>query len=230
MELQSHWLGAFHPRDSNWCSHLTAFIDLRTDHLPDYIRLQTPRTSPAKTFIFSFRLCFTTGSREWLKYPDTKQNLEYHHAELSLSNTSSDSGNITTAGFIIVKHRIITHHFFYLKELCRKLSPWIPFFDISLNRKTPTGKRFPHLIVKNGENDVRALIWNTLHVSQWQQSNSFPWTTSPFKNGKRWGRRSFLNTCGFCVKHSKPLSFSGCSKSQQSANRMLKEGNTMRTT
>jgi hypothetical protein len=72
--------------------------------------------------------------------------LEYHHADLSLSNASSNSGNITTAGFIFFKHPTITHQFSYHKELHRKLSPAAPFFDISLNRITPTGKTVPHLI------------------------------------------------------------------------------------
>ena len=40
------------------------FIDLRPEHLLDYIGQQKPPTSPAKTFIFSFRLCLTAGPRE----------------------------------------------------------------------------------------------------------------------------------------------------------------------
>ena len=80
------------------------FIDLTPDHLPDYIGMKTPSKSSAKTFIVSFRLCLTAGPREWLRNPNTKQNLEYHHAELSLSNASSNSGTMTTAGFILFKH------------------------------------------------------------------------------------------------------------------------------
>ena len=76
------------------------FIDLTPDHLPDYIGLKTPPMSPAKTFIFSCRLCHTVGPRKLQKNPNTNQNMEYHHAELSLYNASSNSGNITTAGFI----------------------------------------------------------------------------------------------------------------------------------
>ena len=96
-------------------------------------------------------------SKRMVKNPDTKQNLEYHHAELSCSNASSNRGNITTAGFIFFKRPTFTHQFFFLKELCRKLTPAATFFDISLNRKTPTGKTVPHLIVKCGENSIRAL-------------------------------------------------------------------------
>lgn len=93
----------------------------------------------------------------WLNNPETKRNFEHHHVELSLSNASSDSGNITTAGYIFFKHPTLTHRFFYLKELRRKLPPATPFFDISLMRKTPTGKTAPHLTVKCGENHVGAL-------------------------------------------------------------------------
>ena len=51
------------------------FIDLTPYHLPHYIGVKTPYISPAKTFIFSFRLCLTAGPREWLRIPDTKRNL-----------------------------------------------------------------------------------------------------------------------------------------------------------
>ena len=80
------------------------FINLTPEHIPDDIGLKTPPTNPAKVFIFSFRLCLAAGPREWLKNCNTKQNLETHHAELSLSNASSDSGDITTAGFIFFKN------------------------------------------------------------------------------------------------------------------------------
>jgi hypothetical protein len=111
------------------------FINLKPEHLLDYIGLKTSSMSPAKTYIFSFRLCLTAGPREWLRNPNTKRNLEYHDAELSLSNVSSHSGNTTTAAFIFFIHRTITHCFFYLKELCKRLSPAAPFFNISLNTK-----------------------------------------------------------------------------------------------
>jgi hypothetical protein len=133
------------------------FIDLTPDNLSDYLGQRTLPISSSKMFIFSFRLCLTAGPRMWLKNPETKRNFEHHHVELSLSNASSDSGNITTAGYIFFKHPTLTHRFFYLKELRRKLPPATPFFDISLMRKTPTGKTVPHLTVKCGENHVGAL-------------------------------------------------------------------------
>ncbi|KAI2511594.1 hypothetical protein MHU86_2848 [Fragilaria crotonensis] len=133
------------------------FIDLTPDNLPEYLGLQTIPISSSKMFIFSFRLCLTAGPREWLKNPETRRNLDHHHVDLSLSNASSDSGAITTAGFIFYKHPTLTHRLFYLKELRRKLPPATPFFDLSLIRKTPTGKAVPHLVVKCGENHVGAL-------------------------------------------------------------------------
>ena len=108
-------------------------------------------------FIFSFRLCLTAGPSKWLKNPITKQNLAHHHVELSISNASSDSGELTTTGYIFFKHPIFTHRFYYLKELRRKLPPTTPFFDLALLRKTPTGRTVPHLIVKCGANHVGAL-------------------------------------------------------------------------
>lgn len=104
------------------------FIDLTPDNLPEYLGLRTLPIRASRMVIFSFRLCLTAGPREWLKNPDTKRNLKYHHAELSLSNASSDRGNITTAGFIFYKHPTITQRSFFLKELRRKLPPGHPLF------------------------------------------------------------------------------------------------------
>jgi len=133
------------------------FIDLTPDILSTFLGKRTLPISASKTFIFSFRLCLPVGPSKWLKHPDTKRNLAHHHVELSISNASSDSGDITTAGYIFFKHPTFTQRFFYLKELRRKLPPATPFFDISLLRKTPTGRTVPHLIVKCGENHVGAL-------------------------------------------------------------------------
>jgi hypothetical protein len=133
------------------------FIDLTPDNLLDYLGKRTLPISASKTYIFSFRLCLTSGPSKWLKDPSTKRNLAYHHVELGISNASSDSGEITTAGYIFFKHPTYTQRFFYLKELRRKLPPATPFFDISLLRKTPTGRTVPHLIVKCGENHVGAI-------------------------------------------------------------------------
>jgi hypothetical protein len=130
---------------------------LTPDNILDYLGQRTLPVSSIKTFIFSFRLCLSEGPSTWLKNPDTKRTLAYHHVELSISNASSDSGNITTAGYIFFKHPTLTHRLFFLKELRQKLPPATPYFDISLLRKTPTGKTVPHLIVKCGENHVGAL-------------------------------------------------------------------------
>jgi hypothetical protein len=133
------------------------YIDLTPDNLLEYLGHRSLPIRSSKTFVFSFRLCLTAGPRMWLKNPDTKRTLEYHNVELSISNASRDSGNITTAGYIFFKHPTLTHRLFYLKELRRKLPPATPFFDISILRKTPTGRTVPHLIVKCGENHVGAL-------------------------------------------------------------------------
>ncbi|KAI2494419.1 hypothetical protein MHU86_20102 [Fragilaria crotonensis] len=100
------------------------FIDLLTpDNLPEYLGLRTIPISSSKMLIFSFRIWLKAGPREWLKNSDTRQNVDHHHMDLSLSNASSDSGAITTAGFIFYKLPTLTHRLFYLKELRRKLVP-----------------------------------------------------------------------------------------------------------
>jgi hypothetical protein len=104
------------------------FIDLTPDKRSAYLGQRTLPISSSKMILFSFRLCLTAGPRMWLKNLETKRNLKHpHHVKLSLSNASSDSGNITTAGYIFFKQP-------YLKELCRNLPTATPFFDVILTR------------------------------------------------------------------------------------------------
>jgi hypothetical protein len=133
-------------------------LELTPDNLLQYL---APRVTPIDSmqmYVFSFRLCLSTGPGKWINSNSTKKNLLQHRVEVSLSNSSSDSGDtISVAGYIFYKHPKYTHRVYYLSHLRRQLPSTTPFFDIGYHRKTPTGQDIPHLVVRCGENHVGPL-------------------------------------------------------------------------
>ena len=133
-------------------------LDLTPDNLLQYLAPRVTTIESMQMFVFSFRLCLTTGPGKWINSSATKNNLKLHKVEVSLSNSSSDSGDIiSVAGYIFYKHPKYTQRTYFLSHLRRQLPPTTPFFDIGYHRKTPTGQDIPHLVVRCGENHVGPL-------------------------------------------------------------------------
>jgi hypothetical protein len=55
---------------------------------------------------------FTTGN--WIKNEKVKASLAFHNVEVQISNSLCDSGNMTTAGVILLKHPSFTHRMDFL--------------------------------------------------------------------------------------------------------------------
>ena len=109
-------------------------------------------------YVFSFRLCLSTGAGKWIGDKHTKKNLERQNVEVNISNSSCDSGEtISIAGYIFFKHPKYTQRKYYLANLRRHLQATTPFFDIGYHRKTPTGQDIPHLSIKCGQKHVGSL-------------------------------------------------------------------------
>ena len=132
--------------------------NLTPDTILQYL---APRITPIDSiqmFLFSFRLCLSTGPGRWIGNPTTKQILKTHNLEVNISNSSSDSGDtVSTAGYLFYKHPKFTQPIYYLSYLRRQLPPSTPLFDIGYHRKTPTGQDIPYLIICCGENHVGPL-------------------------------------------------------------------------
>jgi hypothetical protein len=77
--------------------------------------------------------------------------------EITLSNSKSCSGNVVTAGYILMKHPTYTQRYFYLLSLRKALPTTTPLFDLAIYRRTPHGESIPHLVVKCGENHITGL-------------------------------------------------------------------------
>ena len=133
-------------------------LELTPDNILQYLAPRVTNIESQQMFVFSFRLCLTTGPGKWINHPDTRRNFEKHKVVVNLSNSSSDSGEtISTAGYIFFKHPKHTQRVFFLSHLRRQLPETTPFFDIGFHRKTPTGQDVPHLTIRCGENHVGPL-------------------------------------------------------------------------
>jgi hypothetical protein len=133
-------------------------LDLTPDNILKYLAPRVTTIESLKMFVFSFRLCLSSGPGKWINNPATRKNFEQHKVEVNLSNSSSDSGeSIATAGYIFFKHPKLTQRVYFLSHLRRNLPESTPFFDIGFHKKTPTGQDIPHLTVRCGENHVGPL-------------------------------------------------------------------------
>jgi hypothetical protein len=93
----------------------------------------------------------------WRNKASTKEVLERNKVSVSISNSTSSSGNLSIAGYILLKAPMTTHRIRYLQALRGKLPDTTPPFDILLHRRTPADQQINHLVVQCGENHVHAL-------------------------------------------------------------------------
>jgi hypothetical protein len=109
-------------------------------------------------FIFGVRISMgdSTPSR-WINDRRTKRTMYENSITISISNSKTNSGDVVTAGHILLKHPEFTHRTYYLMSLRRAIPETTPYFDIGMVYTTPHGEKIPHLIVKCGSNHITAL-------------------------------------------------------------------------
>jgi hypothetical protein len=133
-------------------------LELNPENLLLYLAPKITPIDSIHRFVFSFRLCLSSGPGRWINDKVTKQNFEKLRVEVNISNASSDSvETISVAGYIFFKHPKFTQRSYYLSHLRRHLPAVTPYFDIGYHRKTPTGQDIPHLSIRCGENHTAAL-------------------------------------------------------------------------
>ena len=121
--------------------------------------------SPSITFllfttqiIFGARVCFASKfPSQWRNNEQTIQQMTHHKVHIHLSNSSTNSGKIVTAGYILLKAARTTHRNRFLQSLRKKLPKETPYFDILLHHGTPMEQKINHLVVQCGENHVSPL-------------------------------------------------------------------------
>jgi hypothetical protein len=134
-------------------------LELNPENLLLYLAPKITPIDSIQMFVFSFRLCLSSGPGKWINNKVTKQNFEKLGVEVNISNASSDSGEtISVAGYIFfVKHPKFTLRSYYLSHLRRHLPASTPYFEIGYHRKTPMGQDIQHLSIRCGENHTAAL-------------------------------------------------------------------------
>jgi hypothetical protein len=94
---------------------------------------------------------------QWRNKEKTKSTLEKFKATVSFSNSTTTSGKLAVAGYILLKAPMTTHRLRYLQSLRNALPKNTPPFDILLHKRTPTDQLMPHLVAQCGESHVHSL-------------------------------------------------------------------------
>ena len=94
---------------------------------------------------------------KWRNTEQTKEILKKFKATVSFSNSTTTSGKLVSAGYILLKAPMTTHRLRYLQSLRKMLPDNTPPFDILLHKRTPTHQLMPHLVVQCGELHVHSL-------------------------------------------------------------------------
>ena len=94
----------------------------------------------------------------WRNSPSTKEKLQKYEVTVAISNSTSTSGNLMIAGYILLKAPMTTHCLRYLQYLRQSLPENTPPFDILLHNRSPASNEVtPHLAVQCGKKHVHAL-------------------------------------------------------------------------
>ncbi|KAI2488891.1 hypothetical protein MHU86_25945 [Fragilaria crotonensis] len=108
--------------------------------------------------VFGARVCFASKyPGQWKNKECTRQTMTENQLSVTISNSTTKSGRIVTAGFILFKAARTTHRTRYLQSLRMHLPSDTPFFDILQFTRTPMEQRINHLVVQCGENHVTTL-------------------------------------------------------------------------
>lgn len=136
----------------------TTISKLSTGELREFISPNITFLPSTSQIIFGARICFAAKfPGQWRNSATTTTGLGKHKVQINISNSSTSSGKIVTAGYILFKAARTTHRTRFLQSLRQKLPKETPFFDILLFHRTPTEQKINHLVIQCGENHVSPL-------------------------------------------------------------------------
>jgi hypothetical protein len=108
--------------------------------------------------IFGARVCFAAKfPGQWRNKENTVTKLAEHKVQVKISNSTTTSGKIVTAGYILFKAARTTQRTHFLQSLRQQLPKETPFFDIILFHRTPMEQKINHLVIQCGETHVSPL-------------------------------------------------------------------------
>ena len=108
--------------------------------------------------IIPLRYAFAASTPgQWRNSERTVSAMNTLNITASISNSTSTSGDLVHAGYILLKAPMNTHRLRYLQSLRKLLPSNAPPFDILLHKRSPTDELIPHLVVQCGEKHAHAL-------------------------------------------------------------------------
>jgi hypothetical protein len=127
--------------------------DLRS-YLPSTITISAERQITVQ-IRFGF---FGMTPSKWRSSPSTKEKLEKYEVNVAISNSTSTSGKLVIAGYILLEAPMTTHRARYLQWLRQELPDNTPPFDILLHKRpSASAEVIPHLVIQCGHKHVHAL-------------------------------------------------------------------------
>ena len=150
--------GLFYRWESKDLTSCTPVSKLTQADFRDYISPSISSLFSTSTFVFGLRFGFASKNHiAWRMQSHLNNLLKSHGVVISVSNSTTSSGDLVTAGFLLFKAPNTTHRIKYLQHLRNKLPNNTPFFDIVLHKRTPTGENYHHLVVECGKNHLTPL-------------------------------------------------------------------------
>ena len=147
--------GVFYRWESSDLGTWRSSTDLQADDLREFISPKITYVQAQSMFVFGVRFGFSEKTPIAWKFQDsTRQAMKDHHVWCTVSNASCSGGNLTYAGYILMKAPNTTHPIRYLQSLRNKMPENTPFFDIVLLKRTPLEQPIHHLAIQCGENHV----------------------------------------------------------------------------
>ena len=134
-----------------------ATTSLNPTELRDFITPTVTFIKSRRQMIFGVRFGFLANPKQWQFCERTKAVLKEQHLEVRMSNSSSTSGKVVTAGYILFKAPNTTHRHRYTQFLRSQLPDAAPYFDLIRQKNTPTDQLIPHLVIQCGERHVTPL-------------------------------------------------------------------------
>lgn len=151
--------GHLYPRGTDGVEKFNQISRMSPAAVRSFIRPSIPTLPDKSLIILPIRFGFSNPTpATWRnKSSRTKEILERNDTTVSISNSSSTSGKLVIAGYVLLKAPMTTHRIRYLQALRRTLAESTPPFHILLHKRTPLDQQMNHLAVQCGKNHVHAL-------------------------------------------------------------------------
>ena len=149
--------GLAYPWKSNVPQTTKPASTLQLDELKQFLSPKISFIKATSLLIFGLRFGFSGNPSNWKFKQNTQQLMKSHHFNVSISNSTCDSGNMVTVGYILLKAPNTTNQLYYLQHLTNQLPDNTPFFDLIRLRTTPMDQEINHIGVKCGERHATSL-------------------------------------------------------------------------